>query len=563
MNALDQAFIKAFAKDRDPTATRQAPQRCRAVAQPPDEGVQSVALVLHDVSQQGKRLRIDRPTADAGGMAGLAAHMVLPSVEHVESYRMEDVQADSPPPVVFEDHLVSLDPIDNLQTETQTETRQRRRQRRRQRQWRAIAMPCQQGASRLSRKMWRQSPTSRSAGMREDTEVPTLARTLADGGDGGRELRASSGLAAADEIEARLLAECQPRVLMAAPELQAPELMTLELMTLAADRSDAGSAAVSAALTAVEVDLPHVDLELLEAAAAAHPGAIEDRRVREEAGELPAADAEQDTGDVSIPVERIADVADTAEATITLPPAELESAVAAAMERRRLEPFTSAWEVDAFRWPELCQQLDEQTGGKLRQSGEELFVATGDGLKVLVVSSTSRREGRSTLALALAQNAARAGSHVALLDADAGNPELAHRLGLESPCDWYEVALRGQSLCEAAVTSLEDGVTLFPLTCPNDELSGVQDQVLARTLGELSRYFDLVVVDLPPTAALPKGRGSADLPCPIDMAVVIRNVQTTPQDLTLTTVSTLRNLGVRAVGVIENFAPSHGAEGDE
>ena len=93
-------------------------------------------------------------------------------------------------------------------------------------------------------------------------------------------------------------------------------------------------------------------------------------------------------------------------------------------------------------------------------------------------------------------------------------------------------------------------------------MSGAQDQILARTLSDLSRYFDLVVVDLPPASALPPDRGSTDLPCPIDMAVVIRNVQTTPQDRTLTTVSTLRHLGVRAVGVIENFAPSPGAEGD-
>ncbi len=224
-----------------------------------------------------------------------------------------------------------------------------------------------------------------------------------------------------------------------------------------------------------------------------------------------------------------------------------------------LRALSPAWEVDAFRWPELCQQLDEQTSGKLTQSGEELFVATGDGLKVLVVTSSVRHEGRTTLALSLARTAALAGSRVALVDADSGNPELARSLGLEAPCDWHDVLSQQQSLEEAAVMSAEDHVTLFPLTCPSDDFSGVVDRMLTRTLRELSRCFDLIVVDLPPFPSQSGMDRPADTICPIDMAVVVRHVQVTPQDEALATVSALRKLGVRAVGIIENFAPCESA----
>ena len=179
-----------------------------------------------------------------------------------------------------------------------------------------------------------------------------------------------------------------------------------------------------------------------------------------------------------------------------------EAALLQGMEQLALKPFTPAWEVDAFHWPELCTQLDVASGAKLTQSGEELNVAMQDGLKVIAIVSTSREEGRSTLALSLARSAAVAGSRVALLDADGTNPELARRLGLESPCDWQEAKRQRQSLAEAAVASIEDGVTLFPLTVPRDTLSGrLDDPLLGEVLQELKQHFDLVVIDTQPLPA--------------------------------------------------------------
>ncbi len=123
---------------------------------------------------------------------------------------------------------------------------------------------------------------------------------------------------------------------------------------------------------------------------------------------------------------------------------------------------------------------------------------------------------------------------------------------MEAPCDWREVFGRGEPLSEAAVASLEDGVTLFPRSYPADTLNGVLDEALTLTLRQLRKYFDLVVVDLPPVDATTQvaARG---VPCPVDMALVVRNVQITNQQQSVATATLLRELGVLAVGLIENF----------
>ncbi len=216
--------------------------------------------------------------------------------------------------------------------------------------------------------------------------------------------------------------------------------------------------------------------------------------------------------------------------------------------------FAAAWEVDAFCWPDVCAQLDTAANGQLRESGAEIAAAARQGLKVLAVTSVYRDEGRTTLAMSLARHAAAAGCRVALLDADMAKPDLAEQLGLESPCNWHIVARQQQSLAEAAVYSLEDGVTLFPLTTPAaDDLGVLDENLLVETLRTLAGEFDLVVMDMYPMEvhAVPVLRDSQR--SPIDMAVVVRDIRSTYEQRTLETVQKLRNAGVKAVGIAENY----------
>jgi Mrp family chromosome partitioning ATPase len=106
------------------------------------------------------------------------------------------------------------------------------------------------------------------------------------------------------------------------------------------------------------------------------------------------------------------------------------------------------------------------------------------------------------------------------------------------------------------VASLDDRVTLFPLTVPDDDLSGrLDDPTLSDVLRELKRSFDLVIVDAQPVTARDLRVAAATCACEVDMALVVRNIQTTSPDRCLSSVARLRAMGVRAVGLVENFAP--------
>ncbi len=471
MNALDQAFIKAFAaKDRPVTADEPVSASAGAKPQPPVSGVDSMELVLHELYAQGSRFRVDRPTCPESVF--LAAHMIVPVVEHVESYEPADIPRSTLPQVVVEDRMPPLSEI--LQSE-ETPT--------------AVVA----GTSSKSRVRGTE---------RSDKQPDALSRVL----------------------EERL-------ELFVCPDLRMPDLETVALGSLAGH----GEAVVRRCTTGIEIGWHAFDPELLTATPVADADESPiDRRSA-------ALDAHPEE---SLPVDR------------RLSEAE-EASLLQGVEPLGLESFTPAWEVDAFHWPEIAARLDVASGQKLTQSGDELHVATQDGLKVIAIVSTRREEGRSTLSLALARSAAAAGSRVALLDADGASPELARQLGLESPCDWQDVQRQGQALSEAAVASIEDRVTLFPLTVPTDTLSGrLDDPLLSEVLYELKRHFDLVVVDTPPLPAESAVVSAIPLPCAVDMAVLVRNVQATPQDECLSAVARLRAMGVRAVGIVENFAPA-------
>ncbi len=649
MNALDQAFIKAFAKDRKQAAA--APRKTaelHAQPQPPAEGVESVSLVLHDLYQQGKRLRVDRPSSDN---VGLDAHLILPTVEHLESYDPADVAHATQPPIVIEDRLAPLEqipfvkqPSDELGDIGENQN-----------------VPPRTGtldSSPSEPEVESESNVVLSKDAHADMEVPALDLPASDP---SRDIAAGSKTETQlESAEEQLLRQCQPHVLLAATQLDAPERMTHELMTCTLGQLDAAlTSPLDAAVSEFEASPPAVDLDALAARCRDLPVADDRQHDPESTAVEQSPGSAKETGTVETNTGEINTVENTAiENTVVennpvennpvennpvqfnqglfVPPqpspirdtpiesapiesnssrgnaessgaAEAQDAIEAAewtetrvQELERLAPsamsvmeadgasadamstspvagesqhdahpetqpgtsaqpladaFVPAWEVDAFRWPEICKQLDDVTDGRLTQSGDELFVATQDGLRVLAVTSTDRLEGRTTLALSLARTAARAGTRVALVDADAANPELARRLGMEAPCDWREVVSRGEPLSEAAVASLDDHVTLFPKTFPMDDESNSFDEVLLASVRELGKHFDLVVVDLPPVALgnMP-GKGVLE-PCPIDMVVVMRNVRATSQEQTMATVSSLRRLGVRAVGVVENFTP--------
>ncbi|NLF70245.1 MAG: hypothetical protein GX575_14495 [Candidatus Anammoximicrobium sp.] len=224
-----------------------------------------------------------------------------------------------------------------------------------------------------------------------------------------------------------------------------------------------------------------------------------------------------------------------------------------AADEEAAQAFWPDWEVDRLVWPTLCERLLAAQERYFRSVGQRLKSATQDSHHVVMISGTRRGEGRTTLALCLARSAAQAGVSTALVDADLKNPQLGLRLGVETSCGWLAVGTDDTPLSEAAVASLEEGLTLFPLAGPeNPEVAPGAPSRLA-VLREIAEHFPLVIVDTGPLDSDGRHLFADGDECPIDTAIVLRDLRNTTERKALATAESLQRSGVPAVGIAENF----------
>jgi Mrp family chromosome partitioning ATPase len=216
--------------------------------------------------------------------------------------------------------------------------------------------------------------------------------------------------------------------------------------------------------------------------------------------------------------------------------------------------FAPAWEVDELPWTEACEQMKDCTGRALWRAVERWQSPHGVMPRVIGVTSLIRREGRSTVAASLARSAADSGRRVALLDADLDNPRLSASLETQIAAYWTDCVFQGASLDEAAVHSVSDHLTVFPLGAPDRQspLDWSSPEIL-ELFQSLRPHFDLIVLDLGPlTEVLRRGlQGGGD--GPLDGTILLRDVRITGADQVLLIARELHQAGLPIVGVVDNF----------
>jgi capsular exopolysaccharide synthesis family protein len=168
-------------------------------------------------------------------------------------------------------------------------------------------------------------------------------------------------------------------------------------------------------------------------------------------------------------------------------------------------PLLSAIPSSAFDPAEDEDLRDEEAFQMLR--GALMYFNVDQRLKSVVITSPGQEDGKTTVAVRLAQSAARAGRNVILVDADLRRPQVAPRMGLSSTGGLGPV-LAGEadlwsSLIETSVRAEGDSQittqgTLRVLPAgpvapnPSELLSSERMQ---HVLGELEGGADLVIVD--------------------------------------------------------------------
>lgn len=125
-------------------------------------------------------------------------------------------------------------------------------------------------------------------------------------------------------------------------------------------------------------------------------------------------------------------------------------------------------------------------------------------LKRILISSTIPQEGKSLVAANLAcALAATPDQKVLLLEGDVRRPALTETLGIAGKsglCEW----LQGESSLMNSIYRLEEpGFWIMPAgMAPENPLEFLQSGKLSALLGQLSEWFDTIIIDSPPVLPL-------------------------------------------------------------
>jgi Mrp family chromosome partitioning ATPase len=227
---------------------------------------------------------------------------------------------------------------------------------------------------------------------------------------------------------------------------------------------------------------------------------------------------------------------------------------APAAAKRPEARFHPHWEVEQFAWPAACDQLLAAQEGAFAGLLERIVLAAVNGQKIVAVAGCSAGDGKSTLALCLAREAARAGLSTALVDADFDRPRLAELLGVDPPRGWEEALAGEMPLVETSISSEVEGVHLVPLRPGRAAPSEERTAALLEALELLSDRHDLVLVDM---GTIPVDGTPAEAPTPASEkllgAILVRDCRRVNEAMSLLVAQQLRAAGVEVLGRVDNF----------
>lgn len=184
--------------------------------------------------------------------------------------------------------------------------------------------------------------------------------------------------------------------------------------------------------------------------------------------------------------------------------------------------------------------------------------AEEDSLKTIAITSSLPNEGKSTIAIKLAEGLAATGKSVLLMEGDMHNRSIAKMLGVKSTKGVYGVLLGREGLHEAV--QLVCGGRLNFLDCephiPNPA-NVFASARFAQLIKRLKKEYDYVVIDTPPLTQFVDG---AVVGSRVDATLlVVRQNYVKREDLRYS-MEQLRKADANVIGTVMNYCESERRE---
>lgn len=179
--------------------------------------------------------------------------------------------------------------------------------------------------------------------------------------------------------------------------------------------------------------------------------------------------------------------------------------------------------------------------------------------RIVLITSSTPAEGKSTVAASLGFSAAAAGQRVLLMDCDLRRPQLSRLFGLETKLGLVDVLTGTTELQE--VLAVRGGVTVLPAGSktqnPPDLLGSAKMQSLVRAVRS---SFDYVVIDSAPIAPVIDARVLAHV---VDKIIYVVRWRNTAREVVLQNLEALRSdrkvAGIAFNLVDESKTPRYGS----
>jgi polysaccharide biosynthesis transport protein len=234
-----------------------------------------------------------------------------------------------------------------------------------------------------------------------------------------------------------------------------------------------------------------------------------------------------------------------------------ELARRASRGRRQLgkyDPNATGLLLPALQPPLMRYVLEEPTSlfaESIRAVRLALQRASRDAaVKTIMVSSSVDSEGKTTLAVNLAQSLTAVGMRTILVEGDQRNPEMSRSLCPRANAGSVEVTGNDAALDHTLFVDSETGLTILPAP-PNEKMRAnsefVFSEAMNNILEQLKRHFDYIVVDAPPLIPLVDARALAEL---VDRVVLAVRWDSTPHEVVERALSTIAFAHDRILGTV-------------